>query len=58
MAESPTQKARAEFVAEVQEAIDALDAGLVRLEEGRREGEPDQEVLNAVFRAAHSLKGL
>ncbi|HEY7724960.1 MAG TPA: Hpt domain-containing protein, partial [Anaeromyxobacteraceae bacterium] len=58
MAERSSQKALAEFVSEAQETIEALDADLARLEQSRREGEPDQGVLNAVFRAAHSLKGL
>jgi two-component system chemotaxis sensor kinase CheA len=51
-----TQKALAEFVSEAQENIDALGRDLMRLDGGG--DEPDPEVLNAVFRAAHSLKGL
>lgn len=58
MADRPSQKALAEFVAEAQETVDALDAGLMRLEGSGRGAEADPEVLNAVFRAAHSLKGL
>jgi len=41
------------FVAEAEEQIQVLDEGLVRLEQ---ESE-DEELLQAVFRAAHTLKG-
>jgi two-component system chemotaxis sensor kinase CheA len=51
-----SQKALAEFVSEAQETIDALGRDLLRLDGGREEPEPD--LLNAVFRAAHTLKGL
>ena len=56
MAERPSQKAVSDFVSEAQENIDALGRDLLRLD---RPGEdPDPELLNAVFRAAHTLKGL
>jgi two-component system chemotaxis sensor kinase CheA len=58
MADRPSQKALAEFVSEAQETIEALDADLLRLGDSARAGEADPDVLNAVFRAAHSLKGL
>jgi len=45
-----------DFLSEAQETIDTLGKGLMRLE--GRGGEPDPEVLNGVFRAAHTLKGL
>ena len=51
-----TQKALSEFVSEAQETIDALAKGMMRLEEAGPDPEPD--LLNAVFRSAHSLKGL
>jgi two-component system chemotaxis sensor kinase CheA len=51
-----SQKALSDFVSEAQETIDALAKGLMRLEEAGAEPEP--ELLNRVFRAAHSLKGL
>src|SRR5512140_3456322 len=51
-----TQKALAEFVSEAQETIDALGRDVMRLESGGEE--PDPDAVNAVFRAAHSLKGL
>ena len=58
MADRPSKKALAEFVSEAQETNDALERELIRLEDGRRGGEADPDALNAVFRAAHTLKGL
>jgi len=51
-----SQKALSEFVSEAQETIDALGKDLMRLE--GHGGEHDPDLLNAVFRAAHSLKGI
>lgn len=51
-----SQKALSEFVSEAQETIDALGSDLMRLAGAGTE--PDPDLLNAVFRAAHSLKGL
>lgn len=47
----------AEFIAEATEIIEALGREVVGLVE-RRGQEPAPEHLNAIFRAAHSLKGL
>src|SRR5512138_1361154 len=58
MADRHSQKALADFLSESQEVIDLLDRGLLRLEDTRHGQEADPEALNAVFRAAHSLKGL
>ncbi|HYD42685.1 MAG TPA: Hpt domain-containing protein, partial [Anaeromyxobacter sp.] len=49
-------KATSEFVSEAQENIDALGRDLLRLDHGGED--PDPELLNQVFRAAHTLKGL
>ena len=46
-----------EFVAEAQEIVEALGKDLLFLDE-RRGDEPDPEVVNGIFRGAHSLKGL
>jgi two-component system chemotaxis sensor kinase CheA len=51
------QKALSEFVSEAQESIDLLGRELMQLEAGPSD-EPAPDALNAVFRAAHSLKGL
>src|SRR5512138_3165958 len=45
----------ADFLSEAQESVDLLGKDLLRLD-GLHEPEPD--LLNAVFRAAHTLKGL
>ena len=51
-----SQKALSDFVSEAQETIDALGKGLMRLDGHGEEPEPD--LVNSVFRAAHTLKGL
>jgi two-component system chemotaxis sensor kinase CheA len=43
----------AAFTEEAQELLEAMESGLLRLEEGDR----SPEVINAIFRAAHTLKG-
>ncbi len=58
MADRRSQKALADFLSEAQETIDQLGREILGLESARRGAEPDAEVLNTVFRAAHSLKGL
>ncbi|WP_141619083.1 chemotaxis protein CheA [Myxococcus sp. AB036A] len=54
---SPGSKALAEFVAEATEILDALARDLLALDE-RRGSEADPDLVNGIFRAAHSLKGL
>ncbi|HVP66343.1 MAG TPA: chemotaxis protein CheA [Anaeromyxobacteraceae bacterium] len=58
MADRRSEKALAEFVSEAQEIIDTLGRDLLHLESARHGGEADPQVLNAVFRCAHTLKGL
>ncbi|MFL5274723.1 MAG: chemotaxis protein CheA [Anaeromyxobacteraceae bacterium] len=58
MPDGPSAKALSEFISEAQEIIEALDRDLLRLEDTRHGQEADPDTLNAVFRAAHSLKGL
>ncbi|MGZ3457016.1 MAG: chemotaxis protein CheA, partial [Archangium sp.] len=50
-------KALAEFVAEGTEILEALGKDLLVLDQ-QRGSEPEPELLNGIFRAAHSLKGL
>jgi two-component system chemotaxis sensor kinase CheA len=52
-----TKKALAEFISEAQETIDLLGRELMAIDAAGGE-EPPPDLLNAVFRAAHSLKGL
>ncbi|KAB7771914.1 chemotaxis protein CheA [Xanthomonas maliensis] len=47
------QRFHATFFEESREGLDAMEAGLLSLEEGNR----DPEIINSVFRAAHSIKG-
>jgi two-component system chemotaxis sensor kinase CheA len=53
----PGGKALSEFVAEATEILEALGKDLLTLDE-RRGQEADPELINGIFRAAHSLKGL
>lgn len=50
-------RALGEFVAEANEILETLGRDLLVLD-GQRGGEPDPDLLNAIFRGAHSLKGL
>jgi two-component system, chemotaxis family, sensor kinase CheA len=53
-----TDKARDEFLSEAQELIDGLGKDLLDLDEGLKRGKVDAEVVNDIFRAVHTLKGL
>lgn len=48
----------AEFIAEAQEVIETFSRTLLELEAQSRTGSTDPDLLNAAFRAIHSLKGL
>ncbi|QRO01096.1 chemotaxis protein CheA [Archangium violaceum] len=50
-------KALSEFVAEGTEILEALGKDLLVLDQQRGQ-EPDPDLINGIFRAAHSLKGL
>ncbi|MBM7117575.1 chemotaxis protein CheW [Archangium primigenium] len=54
---STAGKALAEFIAEGTEILESLSRDLLLLDQ-QRGTEPDPEVINGIFRAAHSLKGL
>lgn len=49
-------KALAEFVSEAQETVDTLSRDLLALDRSRGV-EPDPDLVNRIFRSAHSLKG-
>src|SRR5581483_873037 len=57
MAESG-DKARDEFFSEAQELIDGLGRDLLALDQVVRAGKTDPELVNEIFRAVHTLKGL
>lgn len=56
--ESAGDKAREEFFSEAQEVVDGLSRDLLALDEVCRRGGSDAELINDVFRAVHTLKGL
>ncbi|MGB1017006.1 MAG: Hpt domain-containing protein, partial [Nannocystaceae bacterium] len=47
-----------EFIAEAQEVIETFSRGLLEIEAQSRSGALDPDLINAAFRAVHSLKGL
>jgi two-component system chemotaxis sensor kinase CheA len=51
-------KARDEFFSEAQELIDGLGRDLLKLDDALKKGQPEAELINDVFRAVHTLKGL
>jgi len=56
--EGPADKAREEFFSEAQELVDGLGRDLLTLDSGVKSGRVDPELINDVFRAVHTLKGL
>ena len=52
---NPMQEALQTFVAESRELLDAMETSLLELSGAHNE--PDREAVNAVFRAAHTIKG-
>ncbi|MBX3204862.1 MAG: chemotaxis protein CheA [Labilithrix sp.] len=56
--DSAGDKAREEFFSEAQEIVDGLSRDLLALDEVCRRGGSDAELVNDVFRAVHTLKGL
>jgi two-component system chemotaxis sensor kinase CheA len=51
-------KARDEFFSEAQELVDGLGRDLLGLDDALKHGRTDVELVNDVFRAVHTLKGL
>lgn len=51
-------KAREEFFSEAQELVDGLGRDLLAIDESLKKGRQDAELVNDVFRAVHTLKGL
>ena len=56
--DSPADKAREDFFSEAQELVDGLSRDLLLLDERSRQGASDPELVNDIFRAVHTLKGL
>jgi len=53
-----TDKARDEFLSEAQELVDGLGRDLLTVDEALKRGKLDAELINDIFRAVHTLKGL
>ena len=51
-------KSRGEFLAESEDILEDLGQQLTRMDEMTESGEVDPDVVNAIFRGVHSLKGL
>ncbi len=49
---------RDEFLAEAQEIVEALSRDLLVLDQGQKDGHPDPDLVNEVFRGVHTLKGI
>ena len=49
---------RDEFLAEAQEIVESLSRDLLVLDQGQKDGQPDPDLVNEVFRGVHTLKGI
>ncbi len=49
---------REEFLAEAQELIESLSRDLLLLDQAQKEGASEPELVNEIFRAVHTLKGI
>jgi two-component system chemotaxis sensor kinase CheA len=58
MAEGESDGVRDEFLAEAQEIVESLSRDLLVLDQGQKEGHPDPDLVNEVFRGVHTLKGI
>ena len=45
------------FIQEAREQLTEMEQGLMRLQQAEADTEPDPELINAIFRAAHTIKG-
>ncbi|MFO0591463.1 MAG: chemotaxis protein CheA [Polyangiaceae bacterium] len=51
-------RAREEFFSETQEIVEGLNRDLLALDDAQRTGRAEPELVNDIFRAVHTLKGL
>jgi len=56
--DSSVEKAREDFLSEAQELVDGLSRDLLLVDQQTRRGESDPHIVNDIFRAVHTLKGL
>ncbi len=53
-----TERVRDEFLAESQELVESLSRDLLLIDHGQKHGSLDPDLVNAVFRGVHTLKGI
>lgn len=58
MTERSSSRAIREFLGEAEEIIEKINLDLVNLADGIDSGDVDPDLLNGIFRGAHSLKGI
>lgn len=58
MTDKRSSEALREFISETEEIVEAINLDLVTLADGLESGEQDPDLVNAIFRGAHSIKGL
>ena len=58
MSDKTSSQALKDFISETEEIIEALNLDLVKLADSVDDGDCDPDVLNGIFRGAHSIKGL
>jgi two-component system chemotaxis sensor kinase CheA len=58
LSDNSSSQALKDFISETEEIIGSLNLDLVKLADSLDSGDCDPEVLNGIFRGAHSIKGL
>jgi two-component system, chemotaxis family, sensor kinase CheA len=58
VADEPSSRAIRDFLGEAEEIIEKLNHDLLCMADGADEGISDPELVNSIFRGAHSIKGL
>lgn len=58
LSDTSSSQALKDFISETEEIIGALNFDLVKLADAVENGDCDPDVLNGIFRGAHSIKGL
>jgi len=58
VSDKSSSQALKDFVSETEEIIESLNLDMVRLADSVDSGDCDPDVLNGIFRGAHSIKGL
>jgi len=58
LSDNRSAEALKEFIGEAEEIVETINLDLVSLAEGLDQGEHDPDLINNIFRGAHSIKGL